>query len=215
MAEAGLEEAGMRRKRGPEDRWRKPKPFGKRPFRPHGDRTDRPPGACSGQAEWPSTRSASTGRPPGKSSDWSPARGTSRSGVARLASSGRRARAGASRRDDRSSGAVQPRPEATAEQLRSFARAISDSCQQIPSIARVQIGRRVEIDGGYARSFGEKTYNTPRSSSSARLRRSSSISITLCTACWAACSGRCVSRQWSSRSSLSTARAIGWSIFWC
>lgn len=51
-----------------------------------------------------------------------------------------------------------PRPEATAEQLRSFARAISDSCQQIPSIARVQIGRRVEIDGGYARSFGEKTY---------------------------------------------------------
>lgn len=50
------------------------------------------------------------------------------------------------------------KPGATDVQLRSFARAISDACRQIPSIARIQVGRRVEIDAGYARSFGEKTY---------------------------------------------------------
>ncbi|HKW00410.1 MAG TPA: Dabb family protein [Vicinamibacterales bacterium] len=51
------------------------------------------------------------------------------------------------------------KPEATDEQLRSFARAISEACRQIPSIQRVQIGRRVTVDAGYPRSFGEKTYN--------------------------------------------------------
>src|SRR5262249_54631710 len=44
------------------------------------------------------------------------------------------------------------------EQLRSFALAISESCQQISSIQRSRIGKRVELDAGYPRAFGEKTY---------------------------------------------------------
>jgi hypothetical protein len=48
---------------------------------------------------------------------------------------------------------------ATDEQLRSFAKVISEACRQIPTIQRVQIGRRVTIEAGYARSFGDKTYD--------------------------------------------------------
>lgn len=51
-----------------------------------------------------------------------------------------------------------PKPDATTGQLRSFARAISDACRQIPSISHVQVGRHVSIDAGYPRSFGDKTY---------------------------------------------------------
>jgi hypothetical protein len=51
------------------------------------------------------------------------------------------------------------KPQATDVQLRSFARAISDACRQISSIHRVQIGRRVVVDAGYLRLFGDKTYN--------------------------------------------------------
>jgi stress responsive alpha/beta barrel protein len=51
------------------------------------------------------------------------------------------------------------KPQATDVQLRSFARAISEACRLIPAIHRVQIGRRAAVDAGYARSFGEKTYN--------------------------------------------------------
>ena len=51
------------------------------------------------------------------------------------------------------------KPEATDNQLRSFAKAISEACRQIPAIHRVQIGRRLIVDSGYARSFGDKTYN--------------------------------------------------------
>lgn len=54
----------------PEDRWRKPKPFGKRPFRPHGVRTDRPPGAFDKPSGRPPGRP--TGRPPGKFSTGRP-----------------------------------------------------------------------------------------------------------------------------------------------
>jgi hypothetical protein len=51
------------------------------------------------------------------------------------------------------------KPEATDDHLRSFAKAISEACRQIPAIRRVQIGRGVTVDPGYARSFGDKTYN--------------------------------------------------------
>jgi hypothetical protein len=49
--------------------------------------------------------------------------------------------------------------EATEFELRSFARAISEACREIPAIRRVQIGRRALVDAGYTRSFGEKTYS--------------------------------------------------------
>ena len=51
------------------------------------------------------------------------------------------------------------KPEATESQLRSFARAISEACRLIPSIHRVQVGRRVAVDSGYLRLFGDKTYD--------------------------------------------------------
>ena len=51
------------------------------------------------------------------------------------------------------------KPEATDNQLRSFAKAISEACRQISTIHRVQIGRGVAVDAGYTRSFGDKTYN--------------------------------------------------------
>jgi len=50
------------------------------------------------------------------------------------------------------------KPEATDDQLRSFAKAIAEACQQIPAIHRVQIGRGVTVDAGYPRLFGDKTY---------------------------------------------------------
>ena len=43
-------------------------------------------------------------------------------------------------------------------ELRSFARAIADACRTIPTIRRSQIGKRIEFDAGYARSFGDQTY---------------------------------------------------------
>ncbi len=51
-----------------------------------------------------------------------------------------------------------PKPEATSSQLRSFAKAISTACREIPSITRVCVGKRIVVDAGYARNFGEKTY---------------------------------------------------------
>lgn len=51
-----------------------------------------------------------------------------------------------------------PRGGVDEAQLRSFALAISESCRQIPSIERSRIGKRIELDAGYARQFGEKTY---------------------------------------------------------
>jgi len=51
-----------------------------------------------------------------------------------------------------------PKPDATAGQLRSFARAISEACRHIPSISHVQVGRKVVVEAGYPRSFGDKTY---------------------------------------------------------
>jgi hypothetical protein len=51
-----------------------------------------------------------------------------------------------------------PKPEASPESLRSFARTIHESCRRIPSIERVRIGRKTTFDAGYARSFGDQTY---------------------------------------------------------
>lgn len=51
------------------------------------------------------------------------------------------------------------KPGATDIQLRSFARTISEACRQIPAIHRVQVGRRLSVDAGYPRSFGETTYD--------------------------------------------------------
>jgi hypothetical protein len=44
------------------------------------------------------------------------------------------------------------------EERRSFARTTIDSLSGSQDIGRVTIGRRVEIDAGYERLFGDKTY---------------------------------------------------------
>jgi hypothetical protein len=43
-------------------------------------------------------------------------------------------------------------------ELKAFAKSIGEACQQIPSIHGSRIGKRLDIDAGYARGFGEKTY---------------------------------------------------------
>jgi stress responsive alpha/beta barrel protein len=42
--------------------------------------------------------------------------------------------------------------------FRSFAKTIQAACRQIQAIQRANVGRRIEVDAGYPRSFGEKTY---------------------------------------------------------
>jgi len=52
-----------------------------------------------------------------------------------------------------------PRPTATKEQLRSFAQSISRTCASIPAVHRATVGKRLHIDAGYTRNFGDKTYD--------------------------------------------------------
>jgi len=51
-----------------------------------------------------------------------------------------------------------PKPGASESDLRSFAKILQDACREIKAIQHSRVGRRAEIDAGYARSFGEKTY---------------------------------------------------------
>ena len=46
----------------------------------------------------------------------------------------------------------------TADDLRSFALEMRQLCLAVPAVKRALVGRRVDIDPGYARSFGEMTY---------------------------------------------------------
>ena len=41
---------------------------------------------------------------------------------------------------------------------RSFAQSIVESFRQIPTIDRAVVGRAVDVDAGYQRNFGDKTY---------------------------------------------------------
>ncbi len=51
-----------------------------------------------------------------------------------------------------------PRLTLGREQLRSFAKSVQDVCRSIEVIKRSRVGRRVTIDAGYSRVFGDKTY---------------------------------------------------------
>jgi hypothetical protein len=42
--------------------------------------------------------------------------------------------------------------------IRAFAKTIQDACRQIETIQRANVGRRIDVDAGYDRLFGEKTY---------------------------------------------------------
>jgi hypothetical protein len=42
--------------------------------------------------------------------------------------------------------------------LRAFTKAIGDAFTVIPSVKRARIGRRVQVNAGYERSFGDSAY---------------------------------------------------------
>jgi hypothetical protein len=48
--------------------------------------------------------------------------------------------------------------EVSASDRRSFALQIRDACRAIPAVKAARVGRSVSVNAGYARSFGEKTY---------------------------------------------------------
>ena len=52
-----------------------------------------------------------------------------------------------------------PRADLTAERMRAFTEAMGDCFRSLDHIKRAMVGRRVEVDPGYARSFGDKTYH--------------------------------------------------------
>ena len=51
-----------------------------------------------------------------------------------------------------------PKPGITESSLRSFGQAIGDAFTAIPSVKRARIGRHVDVDAGYRRSFGDSAY---------------------------------------------------------
>lgn len=51
-----------------------------------------------------------------------------------------------------------PKPGLSAGESRSFAQSIIETLRQIGSLQRATVGRAVDIDAGYQRNFGDKTY---------------------------------------------------------
>jgi hypothetical protein len=52
-----------------------------------------------------------------------------------------------------------PRSELSDEERRAFARTTIDTLVRAQEIRRFTVGRRVRVDPGYTRSFGDKTYD--------------------------------------------------------
>ena len=51
-----------------------------------------------------------------------------------------------------------PKPGLSGSDARSFAQSIVDVFRQIASVDRAVVGRSIDVDAGYQRSFGDKTY---------------------------------------------------------
>jgi hypothetical protein len=51
-----------------------------------------------------------------------------------------------------------PKDGLTVEAKRSFAQSTLNVVGRSPHVSRFTVGRRVEVDAGYTRSFGDKTY---------------------------------------------------------
>jgi hypothetical protein len=52
-----------------------------------------------------------------------------------------------------------PKADSTADELKSFAKAMLALIGQMPAIERAFIGKSVSIDPGYSRSMGQHTYS--------------------------------------------------------
>ena len=48
--------------------------------------------------------------------------------------------------------------DVSAADRRSFALRIRDVCRAIPAVKAARVGRAVNVNAGYERSFGDKTY---------------------------------------------------------
>jgi hypothetical protein len=51
-----------------------------------------------------------------------------------------------------------PKPTASKELLLSCAHLLERLAREVPGVVRASVGRTIEIDAGYPRDFGEKTY---------------------------------------------------------
>ncbi len=51
-----------------------------------------------------------------------------------------------------------PKANLASEQISSFAASVSETFRSIDAIQKATVGRRVDVDAGYDRSFGEQTY---------------------------------------------------------
>ena len=51
-----------------------------------------------------------------------------------------------------------PKTGLSAEESRSFAQSIVETFRQVGSLERAMVGRAIDVDAGYQRSFGDKTY---------------------------------------------------------
>jgi len=51
-----------------------------------------------------------------------------------------------------------PKRDMTDQQRWSFAKTVLDVCSVVPSVRKFSVGRRVDVDPGYGRFFGEEPY---------------------------------------------------------
>ena len=51
------------------------------------------------------------------------------------------------------------RGDISEDELRAFTQLVSATCASIPTVKHAYVGKRVAVDAGYPRSFGESTYD--------------------------------------------------------
>ena len=51
-----------------------------------------------------------------------------------------------------------PKVDLTVERMRTFTKSMRDCFRSVTHIKRAAVGRRAEVDPGYPRTFGDKTY---------------------------------------------------------
>lgn len=52
-----------------------------------------------------------------------------------------------------------PKQDLTNEERRSFASSVIEALRTIPSVSRYTLGKRISVNSGYERSFGDMTYD--------------------------------------------------------
>jgi hypothetical protein len=52
----------------------------------------------------------------------------------------------------------EPKSSLDKSQKLSFAQSVIETCRSIASVKRISVGKRVDVDPGYARSLGDTTY---------------------------------------------------------